>query len=187
MRGRVKWFNNKKGYGFITNENEQDIFIHYSGIDSEKKFKKLDTDDEVIFDVETDEHGLEKAINVQLVEKKSVKVKNKAYIVYESWNTCDDSSPIAVFLDEKKCDEFINRKNRAWKEDDRRQDECTKCRGCDKDNYGDSKENTFRLKDVCGRASIGTDRYGMYCENDAHEYHSRSSNYYSKDEVELFK
>ncbi len=70
MRGRVKWFNNKKGYGFITNENEQDIFIHYSGIDSEKKFKKLDTDDEVIFDVETDEHGLKKAINVQLVEKK---------------------------------------------------------------------------------------------------------------------
>jgi len=185
MHGRVKWFNNKKGYGFITDENGQDTFIHYSSIDSEKKFKKLNTDDEVTFDIETDEHGLEKAINVKLIEKKMS--NNKAYIVYESWNICNDSSPIAVFLDEKKCDEFISKKNKDWKEDDRKQDECSKCRGCNKNYYNDPKENTFRLKDVCGRASIGTDRYGMYCENDVHEYHDRSSNYYSKYEVELFK
>lgn len=32
MRGKVKWFNNSKGYGFIESENGEDIFIHYSAI-----------------------------------------------------------------------------------------------------------------------------------------------------------
>ena len=152
MIGKVKWFNNKKGYGFITNENGDDVFIHYSGIESKQKFKKLKTNDKVKFDVEVDENGLEKAINVQLIDRKT---SHKAYIVYQSWSTCDDSSPIAVFLDEKKCDEFINEKNKDWNEDNRKQDECTKCRGCDKNNYGDPEENIFRLKDICGRAIIG--------------------------------
>ena len=67
MNGKVKWFNNKKGYGFITNEDGKNVFIHYSGIDNEKKFKKLEANDKVIFDIETDKNGLEKAINVQLV------------------------------------------------------------------------------------------------------------------------
>lgn len=111
-------------------------------------------------------------------------MNKKAYIVYESWQTCDDSSPIAVFLDEKKCDEFIEEKNKDWKEDDRRMEECEKCRGCD-GSYGSAKAGVFLLKDTCGRANIGTDRYGMYCDNDAHEYHSRSSNHYSKWAVDL--
>ena len=92
---------------------------------------------------------------------------------------------IPVFLGLFNVDEYIAEKNKDWKEDDRRQDECTKCRCCDKTDYGDAKENTFLLKDICGRASIGKDRYGMYCDNDVHEYHSRNSNYYSKYAVDL--
>ena len=35
MRGRVKWFNNEKGYGFIDYKNNEDIFVHYSAINQE--------------------------------------------------------------------------------------------------------------------------------------------------------
>ena len=63
-------------------------------------------------------------------------------------------------------------------------EECTKCRGC-KDEWDDAEDGVFSLKDACGRANIGTDRYGVYCENDMHEYHQRSSDYFSKYEVDL--
>ena len=64
MTGKVKWFNSKKGYGFITNEKGHDVFVHYSNIKSEKIFKTLNEGNEVTFDVEIDERGLGKAINV---------------------------------------------------------------------------------------------------------------------------
>ena len=35
MRGRVKWFNNEKGYGFIEYKNNEDIFVHYSAINQD--------------------------------------------------------------------------------------------------------------------------------------------------------
>jgi CspA family cold shock protein len=49
-RGRVKWFNDAKGYGFIEQDNGQDIFIHYSAISGEG-FKSLQEGQEVIFDI----------------------------------------------------------------------------------------------------------------------------------------
>lgn len=67
MTGTVKWFNNQKGYGFITNENREDVFVHYSGINMEG-FKTLEEGKNVIFDVTEGKHGLQ-AINVQAVEK----------------------------------------------------------------------------------------------------------------------
>ena len=50
MRGTVKWFNNQKGYGFISVAEGNDVFVHYSGLNMEG-FKSLDEGQEVEFDV----------------------------------------------------------------------------------------------------------------------------------------
>jgi len=54
--GTVKWFSDKKGYGFIEKENGGDIFVHYSSIMGEG-FKTLSEGDRVIFDVEETSRG----------------------------------------------------------------------------------------------------------------------------------
>jgi CspA family cold shock protein len=48
--GTVKWFNDAKGYGFITQESGQDLFVHYSSIQSDG-FKSLAEGDKVTFEV----------------------------------------------------------------------------------------------------------------------------------------
>lgn len=50
MRGKVKWFNNKKGFGFIGRDDGPDVFVHYSGIVGEK-YKTLKEGDDVEFDI----------------------------------------------------------------------------------------------------------------------------------------
>ena len=50
MKGTVKWFNNQKGYGFISDEEGNDVFVHFSGLVMEG-FKSLDEGQEVEFDV----------------------------------------------------------------------------------------------------------------------------------------
>ena len=50
MTGKVKWFNAEKGYGFITTENGQDVFVHYSQIQSEG-YKSLDEGQAVEFEI----------------------------------------------------------------------------------------------------------------------------------------
>lgn len=61
-RGTVKWFNCRRGYGFITDTEGNDVFVHYSGIVKEG-FKSLDEGKEVSFDVINGEHGVQ-AVNV---------------------------------------------------------------------------------------------------------------------------
>jgi CspA family cold shock protein len=56
MKGTVKWFNSEKGYGFITTEEGQDIFVHYSAINAEG-FKTLNEGDEVQFEVTEGDRG----------------------------------------------------------------------------------------------------------------------------------
>ena len=56
MKGKVKWFNPEKGYGFIVSDEGKDVFVHYSSIVSEG-YKTLDENEEVTFDVEEGERG----------------------------------------------------------------------------------------------------------------------------------
>jgi len=63
--GVVKWFNNRKGYGFIEQEDGPDVFVHHSGIDG-GGFKSLEEGDRVTFDIEQGQKG-PAAINVTVV------------------------------------------------------------------------------------------------------------------------
>ena len=63
--GTVKWFSDKKGYGFIEQDNGQDIFVHFSSINMQG-FKTLNESDRVSFDVEETDRG-PKAKNVSKI------------------------------------------------------------------------------------------------------------------------
>ncbi len=63
--GRVKWFNEKKGYGFIEREGEKDLFVHHSDIQG-KGFKNLHEGQMVEYDVAEGEKG-PKAVNVSAI------------------------------------------------------------------------------------------------------------------------
>lgn len=71
MRGTVKWFNNQKGYGFITMEDDTDVFVHWTGIVSDKKFKSIAEGQKVTFDIADGEKG-KQAVNVSVVANDDV-------------------------------------------------------------------------------------------------------------------
>lgn len=62
VKGKVKWFNNQKGYGFITPENGPDVFVHYSALQGEG-YKTLDEGQAVGFEIVKGDKG-EQATNV---------------------------------------------------------------------------------------------------------------------------
>ncbi len=64
-KGTVKWFNNQKGYGFITSEDGIDVFVHYSGLNMEG-FKTLEEGASVEFEI-TDGAKGPQAVNVAVV------------------------------------------------------------------------------------------------------------------------
>jgi CspA family cold shock protein len=66
-KGRVKWFNEKKGYGFISSEDGTDVFVHFSAINREG-FKTLYEGDEVEFEVSKGPKGPQ-ATNVVVLGK----------------------------------------------------------------------------------------------------------------------
>ena len=63
--GIVKWFNERKGFGFIEQENGPDVFVHHSGING-NGFKSLYEGDKVTFDIEQGQKG-PAAVNVTAV------------------------------------------------------------------------------------------------------------------------
>ncbi len=64
-KGTVKWFNGQKGYGFISDEEGNDVFVHFSGLAMDG-FKTLEDGQSVQFDVEQGNRGLQ-AVNVTVV------------------------------------------------------------------------------------------------------------------------
>ncbi len=65
MTGKVKWFNSEKGYGFITTDEGNDIFVHYSQIQKDG-FKSLEEGERVSFDVVDGDKGPQ-ASNVEAI------------------------------------------------------------------------------------------------------------------------
>ncbi len=64
-RGTVKWFNSKKGFGFIKGEDGSDVFVHYTGI-AGNGFRSLTEGESVDFEIEDGERG-PRAIEVKTV------------------------------------------------------------------------------------------------------------------------
>ncbi|MGD8294279.1 MAG: cold-shock protein [Desulfobacterales bacterium] len=63
--GIVKWFNERKGYGFIEQDEGPDVFVHHSGINA-TGFKSLNEGDRVSFDIEEGQKG-PRAVNVTVI------------------------------------------------------------------------------------------------------------------------
>lgn len=66
MTGTVKWFDERKGFGFITTEDGQDIFVHYTSIQADG-FKNLNEGDEVEFEINETDRGPQASNVVKLV------------------------------------------------------------------------------------------------------------------------
>jgi len=68
MEGTVKWFNDKKGFGFIETESEGDVFVHYSGIEDTEGFRSLKEGEKVTFEIEQTQKGPQ-AVKVKAVRE----------------------------------------------------------------------------------------------------------------------
>ncbi len=79
--GIVKWFNEKKGYGFIEQEDGPDVFVHHSGINA-AGFKNLKEGEQVRFDIEQGEKG-PAAVNVTVVQLSVSELKKGRSSDYE--------------------------------------------------------------------------------------------------------
>jgi CspA family cold shock protein len=65
--GTVKWFNGHKGYGFISRDGGEDVFVHYSAIEGQEGYRNLEEGDRVEFAVEQGQKG-PAAVDVRRVQ-----------------------------------------------------------------------------------------------------------------------
>ena len=70
MKGKVKWFNNEKGYGFINSSEPEDIFVHYTAINQEG-YRTLSEGQTDAFNLIKTDKGLQ-AIDVKPIEEKNL-------------------------------------------------------------------------------------------------------------------
>lgn len=70
MRGKIKWFDAQKGYGFITTDDGKEVFLHFSSIKKGRTYIGLDKEDTVEFEMGSNKKGPQ-AVNVNLVEEDS--------------------------------------------------------------------------------------------------------------------
>lgn len=67
QKGKVKWFDNKKGFGFIVTDDGKDVFVHFSDIESEDSYKSLQEGTEVEFEISEEGKG-SKASKVKVIK-----------------------------------------------------------------------------------------------------------------------
>ena len=92
-KGTVKWFNNQKGYGFISDESGKDVFVHYSGLNMDG-YKTLEEGAAVSFDIVDGEKGPQ-AVNVT----KLLFYKTTAYKMPQTLFACG----IFIFIKLPRC------------------------------------------------------------------------------------
>ncbi len=68
MKGKFKWYNNEKGYGFITGEDSKDYFVHYTALPQGQQNIREENDVEVEFEAKTTDRGVQ-AQNVVFLKK----------------------------------------------------------------------------------------------------------------------
>lgn len=115
MQGSCKWFDSQKGYGFITDSEGKDVFVHHSSIIMDK-FRYLNEDDIVNYELGTGNNGREQAINVKPIltmkmiedslKEDGLYVKNmkdafgnKAYMVVDQNNVIQSSEQGMTFIE----------------------------------------------------------------------------------------
>lgn len=114
---------------------------------------------------------------------------SKAYIVYQSWGTCDDSSILGIFLDKTKANAYVSDHMIPRNKELEQHEKCKICRCCDKADYHCTHDYDyiFNLENDCINAKIGEDRYGKYCENDISDFYSLSTSTFWASEVEIIE
>ena len=102
MQGTCKWFDTQKGYGFITDSEGKDVFVHHSNIIMDK-FRYLNEDDIVNFELGAGKDGRQQAVNVQpVLTMKTVKDSLKEENLYVKEIKADKNTIIMNALGMKK-------------------------------------------------------------------------------------